>query len=98
MHEEVYVSTIANPKKIGTPKPRKQKQMTEEETERNLKTILYLQTVPLSFNQGRLINHFPYKRQRNTQNCTKFAPPFKATTTVSKPKTVKIKVTLKRKK
>ena len=81
MQEEVYVSTIANPKKIGTPKSRKQK--TEEETEGNLKTILYLQTVPLSFNQGRLINHFPYKRQRNTQNGTKFALPFKATTTVS---------------
>lgn len=52
---------------------------------------MILQTVPLSFSRGRLTKHFPYKRQRNTQNCTKFAPPFKATTTVNKPKTVKIK-------
>ena len=83
MHEEVYVSTIANPKKIGTPKSRKQKQMTEEETERNLKTILYLQTVPLSFNQGRLINHFPYKKATKHSNSTQLALPSKVGNTSS---------------
>ena len=94
MHEEVYVSTIANPKKIGTPKSRKQKQMTEEETKRNLKNDIIPSNGTIVLQPRPSYKPFPYKRRRNTQNCTKFAPPFKATTTVSESKTV----TLKRKK
>ena len=40
MHEEVYVSTIAKSKKILPLRPWRQKQMTEDETEKEPKNYI----------------------------------------------------------
>ncbi len=72
--------------------------MKEEETEKNLKTILFLQPEPLSSNQGHSSTISPIKGNETLKTVPSLHHPSKQQQQLISPfkaKTVKIKVTLK---